>query len=140
MQFTTEQLRVIYGRTSGYCHICHKKLAFGNHGKQGERGAWHVDHSNPRAKGGTDRLNNLYPACIDCNTGKGTRTTRTARGWHGTKRAPLSMSKRREAKLANAIAEGLGGAAILGALFGPPGALAGAVIFSNRGYKKDTDR
>ncbi len=84
MRFTPKQLRAVYARTSGYCHICYRKLALDNYGKRGERGAWHVDHSNPRAKGGTDRLNNLYPACIDCNIDKGARTTRAARGSHGT--------------------------------------------------------
>jgi hypothetical protein len=140
MQLTTKQLRVIYKRTSGYCHICHKKLAFGNYGKQGERGSWHVDHSNPRAKGGTDRLNNLYPACIDCNMDKGTRTTRTARRWHGTKRAPLSVSKRREAKRDAAISQGVAGAILGGALFGPLGAVAGAAAAAHHGSKKNPDQ
>ncbi len=140
MELTTEQLRVIYRRTSGFCHICHEKLALSNYGKRGERGAWHVDHSIPRAKGGTDRLNNLYPACIDCNTDKGTRTTRTARSWHGTKRAPLSVSKRKEAKRDAAISYGIGGAILGGALLGPLGAVVAAVAAADHGYKKNPDR
>ena len=81
MVFTDDQLDAIYDRTSGYCHICRKKLAFKNYGKLGQRGAWEVEHSRAQAKGGTDRLNNLYPACITCNRRKGTRTTRTLRSF-----------------------------------------------------------
>jgi len=75
MAFSSEQLNQIYNRTSGYCHICHKKLAFKNYGVFGARGAWEVEHSNPQAKGGTNRLNNLYPACITCNRSKGASRT-----------------------------------------------------------------
>lgn len=71
--------------------------------------------------GGTDRLNNLYPACIDCNLDKGTRTTRTARGWHGRRKAPLSREKRRQAKTWRGVIGGLIGGA-LGSLLGPWGA------------------
>lgn len=139
MPFTNEQLRAIYDRTSGYCHICHKKLAFGNYAKRGERGAWHVDHSKPIAKGGTHRLNNLYPSCINCNLDKGIRMTKTARGWHGTKRAPLSASKRRKARRENTIVGGIAGG-LLGALAGPVGAVVGAGIGAHLGSKKNPDR
>lgn len=33
--------------------------------------ASHVDHVLPQARGGTDEIENLAPACSDCNTGKG---------------------------------------------------------------------
>ena len=31
-----------------------------------------MEHSVPKAKGGTDYLRNLFPACISCNLDKGT--------------------------------------------------------------------
>lgn len=103
MRFSGQQLEKIFLRTSGYCHICHKKLNFKHYGKLGRRGAWEIEHSNPQAKGGTHRLNNLYSACIACNRGKGTKSSRVARARHGKRRAPLSASKRRQARLVNAL-------------------------------------
>jgi hypothetical protein len=103
MRFNEQQLVKIFQRTSGYCHICHKKLQLNKYGAEGERGSWEVEHSNPQAKGGTHRLNNLYPACIRCNRAKGARSTRSARAKHGKTRAPLSVAKRRKAKAINAL-------------------------------------
>jgi HNH endonuclease len=45
--------------------------------------ACEVEHLIPWSLGGTDHLNNLYPACIPCNRGKGTTSTRTVRAWNG---------------------------------------------------------
>ena len=123
MPFSSTERRQIYNRTSGYCHICGKKLSFINYGRHGRKGAWHVDHSVPRAKGGTDHGNNLRPACIDCNLDKSTSTTRTARAWHGRTRAPLSKTKRRQARTANTI----GGATIGGIIGAPAGPLGVAI-------------
>src|SRR5712692_165725 len=109
MPYTDEKLSAIYDRTSGYRHICHKKLSFQNYGKHGNKGAWQVEHSRARAKGGTDRASNLYPACIDCNLEKSTATTSTARAWHGTRRAPLSRQRRRAAKRSGAVVGGIVG-------------------------------
>jgi len=139
MAFTSEQLNQIYDRTSGYCHICHKKLAFKNYGVFGARGAWEVEHSNPQAKGGTNRLNNLYPACITCNRSKGASSTRSVRAKNGKSRAPLSTGKRKEAKTQNAVAGGVAGATA-GSIFGPAGALVGAVIGAHLGHKKNPDK
>ena len=77
MGFSVETRWRIYDRPSGYCHICGRKLSFQNYGIIDARGAWEVEHSIPWAFGGTDHLNNLYPACISCNRGKGTYSTRT---------------------------------------------------------------
>ena len=74
MGYSKEKLHEIYDRTTGYCHICHKKLAFKNYSSVGSRGAWEVEHSKPRAKGGSDNLKNLYPACIFCNRSKGKKS------------------------------------------------------------------
>jgi len=42
--------------------------------------ASHVDHVLPRAKGGTDTIDNLVPACARCNNAKGTKTLEEWRG------------------------------------------------------------
>lgn len=139
MAFSDEQLNQIYDRTSGYCHLCHKKLGFKNYGILGARGAWEVEHSNPRAKGGTNRINNLYPACISCNRSKGSSSTVGARAKNGKSRAPLSKTKRKKAKAENALVGGAAGAAI-GALAGPLGALVGAFIGAKVGHKRNPDK
>jgi hypothetical protein len=63
MTASTIRLNDIYDRTTGRCHLCGKRLAFHNYGCHGTRGAWHIEHSVPRANGGTDHVNNLYPGC-----------------------------------------------------------------------------
>jgi hypothetical protein len=139
MAFTDEKLDLIYHKTTGYCHICHRKLARRNYGLLGERGAWEVEHANPRSKGGTDHLNNLYPACIICNRDKSNRTTKTARSWHDKKRAPLSPAKRKAAKSHNAVL-GAAGGAVLGSMFGPAGAAFGAMIGGIWGHEENPDQ
>ncbi|MHA1390116.1 MAG: HNH endonuclease [Candidatus Thorarchaeota archaeon] len=74
-------LRFIYDKNRGYCVYCNAKLAFTNHGRLCEKGAWEVDHSNPRSRGGTDHMNNLVPACIFCNREKSDRTARTFKAY-----------------------------------------------------------
>jgi len=83
MQYDGSALRRIYDRTSGYCHICKRKMSFTNYGMARKKGAWEVEHSVPRAKGGTDHGNNLFGAHITCNREKSDFTTQTARSWHG---------------------------------------------------------
>lgn len=139
MTFNSEQLDRIYERSSGYCHICHKKLARRNYGSAGKRGAWEVEHSNPRAHGGTDRLNNLYPACIPCNRSKGASSTKSARAKNGKARAPLSPGKRSRAKLMNGLGVGVLGAA-LGAIFGPVGMYVGGALGAHIGHRQNPDK
>ncbi len=71
-----ETLNHVYDKTSGYGRYRGKKLAWCNHGDYGARVAWQVEHSIPLSRGGTDHLNNLFPACITCNQEKGTMTGR----------------------------------------------------------------
>lgn len=73
MIYSDERLSEIFDKTDGKCRHCGKQLAFGNRGKNGNRGAWHVDHSVPRSKGGTDNLRNLWALCIGCNLDKSDR-------------------------------------------------------------------
>lgn len=60
----SNRLKQIYSKTDGYCHLCHRKLILKNYAKGGIKGGWHIEHSRPKANGGTDHLNNLYAACI----------------------------------------------------------------------------
>jgi hypothetical protein len=139
MAFSEEQLKNIYDRTSGYCHICRKKLAFKNYGCIGARGAWEVEHSRPKSRGGTNRLNNLYAACISCNRSKNNSSTRAARAANGNRKAPLSVSARKRAKTGNAVAGGVFGV-IAGSVFGPVGAIIGGAIGAKLGHKKNPDK
>lgn len=129
MGYSRAELRWIYDRTGGYCHLCRCKLSFTNYAKHGARGAWEVEHSRPRAKGGTDRLNNLYAAHIRCNRAKGKRSTRAARGGGP---APPSREARRRKDDATAGAV-IGG--LVGSAFGPWGIAAGAAIGGLLGHE-----
>lgn len=61
MAYSKDTLRHICDKTSSRCHICWKKVAWKNYGIVGARMAWEVDHSNPRARGGSDRTSNKQP-------------------------------------------------------------------------------
>ncbi|MEE9174325.1 MAG: HNH endonuclease [Thermoplasmata archaeon] len=50
------------------------KLAWCNYGVHGAKAPWEVDHSVPLSRGGTDHMNNVFPACIPCNQAKGDMT------------------------------------------------------------------
>lgn len=121
------QLRKIYDKTDGHCHLCHKKLSFSNYGKSGGMGAWNIEHSLPKAKGGTDNLNNLYAACIPCNIEKGTKHTKTIRKRNGVTRAPYNKDKKEKIRTNNTLAGAVGGA-LLGLYFGPVGLVVGSLI------------
>ena len=82
-----EKRRRIFERTNGKCHLCGKSHDFEEYGAGG---TWEIDHSVPKAKGGTDRVNNLNVCCISCNRRKQAMTTRAARARHGRTRAPPS--------------------------------------------------
>lgn len=124
---TDRQLNQIYDRTSGRCHLCHKKLSFINYGKRGTRAPWHIEHSIPKAKGGTDHLRNLYAACISCNLEKGTKSTRTIRSRNGVKAAPLSEKRIAEKRESNAL-KGMCVGAVWGSREGASGAILGGIF------------
>lgn len=139
MRYSDEKLERIFDRTSGYCHICCRKLAYCNYGIRGARGAWNVEHSIPRALGGTDHLNNLYASHIECNELKQTDCTRWSRRAHGRTRAPYSVAKRKEKRTDNAIRNGIISGAAGGAVFGPAGAILGALLGAAVGYDENPD-
>lgn len=141
MSYSKDELNWIYDRTNGRCHICGKKVYFINYANAKGRGAWEVEHSNPKVKGGTSYLRNLYPACISCNREKGTATSRTARSWYGRTRAPLSKQERIEVKQQNAMI-GAGIFGVVGAIIASStgiGALVGAIAGSVLCYNIDPD-
>lgn len=139
MAYSNDRLKSIYDSTSGYCHLCGKKLAFINYGKSGFRAAWEVEHSKPKSKGDTDHLNNLFPACISCNREKGKKHNRFVRKKNGIVRAPLSIKTRKKAQLKNAAKLGAIGGTI-GLLFGPIGAITGVALGAGLGYEKNPDK
>jgi hypothetical protein len=145
MAYDKKILGMIFGRTNGRCHICGEKLSFNNYGKIGEKGAWEIEHSHPRSKGGSDHLNNLYASCISCNRSKGTHTTQTARSWHNRTKAPLSKTQRERVKCSNAIWGALIFGAIGAVIAGPLGIargvclLVGAALGGKVGYDADPD-
>lgn len=98
MKYTKKQLREIYDATGGHCHLCSKKLAFTNYADFGAKGAWEVDHSNPRVNGGTNHQHNLKAACISCNRKKKSASTRVCRKQHGLTTAPESRLTRQRKK------------------------------------------
>ena len=138
MSFSSIEKRKVYNRTFRKCHICGKKLSFTNYGYFGLKGAWEVEHSNPRSLGGTNRLNNLYAACITCNRSKNNNSTRLARTKFGSTKAPLSKEKYQKKKRTNAILIGIIGG-MAGSFFGSLGAGIGATFGAKLGYKIDPD-
>lgn len=70
MKINDDLKRRTFSKTDGICYYCNGPLALCNHGRREKRGAWHIDHKNPRAKGGSDDMKNLAPACIPCNEDK----------------------------------------------------------------------
>lgn len=139
MAYSDEELTVIFDRTDGKCHICGDRLAFRNYAKPNSAwGAWEVEHSNPKAKGGTNRRNNLYAAHITCNRSKGARSTRSVRAQHGRTAAPLSAKRKQQLKTGNAVACG-GLGLLLGSLGGPVGAITVATLGAVLGYEQNVE-
>ncbi|WP_051258320.1 HNH endonuclease [Teredinibacter turnerae] len=139
MGFSVEKRQAAYDRTDGHCHICRKKLAFENYGTLNGRGAWEIEHSKPRSKGGTDHGNNLYAACISCNRSKNNGSTRAARAKNGFKAAPYSQKK----KVRNsATGAGIFGAAawlIVPPQIRIPAALISAAIGGSLGFNEEPE-
>jgi 5-methylcytosine-specific restriction endonuclease McrA len=133
MKNDNDKLKKIFAKTDGHCHLTGQKLSFGNYGDLDGHGAWVIDHSVPLSKGGTDHMNNLFPASISANRSKGNTSSQAIRAQDGLTHPPLSKEQ------ATAVAErnawkGLAAGAAIGLPFGPIGigvlALLGALIGS----------
>lgn len=96
-----------------------------------------MDHSVPVSKGGTDHLNNLYPAHIACNRSKQARSSRRVRQANDLSRAPMSTAARERWKLESALTGAVSGG-LIGARFGGPvGFWIGAILFGLAAYAVD---
>ncbi len=136
MAYSDETLNRIFDRTDGHCHLCFKKLSFCNYRCYGARGAWEVEHSIPKSRGGTDHLNNLYAACSPCNREKAVLSTRMVRSWNGRSRAPYSRARKRQIRSSN-TAKWAAVGFFVGSLAGPGGATLGAAIGASFGADLD---
>ena len=138
MAYSKDDLDAIFARTDGLCHICWKGLARVNYGQLERKGAWEVEHSVPRANGGTDRGNNLYPAHIRCNRSKGAGSSRVARAAYGRTKAPISRARKSKARAENVLVYTLlGGIGV--ALFAPELIVAGAIAGAIAGFGADVE-
>jgi len=120
--------RAVFEKSSGRCHLCGTPIAYTNYGNHGARGAWEIDHSRPRAQGGTDHGNNLYAAHTDCNRSKQARSSASVRRENGLQRPPMSPAAMRKLKEGDAWTGALAGGMLGARFFGSPGLLIGAVI------------
>ena len=90
MRYTFSKLRNIFGKTDGKCRCCGKRLVFENHSTSRDPNGWEVDHDIPKSRGGTNRVDNLWPMCVNCNWRKSSLT------WDEFKKhCPAAQSRRR---------------------------------------------
>ena len=127
MRMDNETLQRIFRKTNGRCHLTGQKLVFQNYGQFGFPGAWEIEHSIPVSRGGTDHINNLYPACISANRSKCDGTTRSVRSQNGLTRAPMSKTQQDQVRENNTWG-GLAIGAAAGLPFGPIGVGVGALV------------
>lgn len=56
--FSEKERLIIYRKTNGHCYLCGEFVDFDS---------FEIEHKVPLSKGGTNDLNNLFPACHCCN-------------------------------------------------------------------------
>lgn len=140
MDYSIKYRRRVFDKTTGRCHLCGGGLYFNNFGTMGSKGAWEIEHSIPRSKGGTDHLNNLYPAHINCNRSKSNRSTRSVRAKYGKTRAPYSEKKEAEVRIGNSILGGGTGLMVGSYLRLPnPGLAVFMLLGTTIGYLREVD-
>lgn len=135
-----EELQRIFDSSSGKCHLCLKPVKFEAYGQPSREGGWEVDHSRPRAEGGSDHGNNLYPAHSSCNRRRGTRSAREVRAEHGYSRPPRSAEERKRFKQDRAVGGfTVGALAAAGLGLSPIGIFGGALLLADVGHGLDPD-
>lgn len=70
LSYPDEIVNQVYDKTNGYCEYCGKKIHFQNYGIPDATGSWEIDHLIPVSRGGSDGIQNLFPACTFCNRSK----------------------------------------------------------------------
>ncbi len=123
MGYTKVQLQRIWKSTDGRCHLTSRRLRLKDYGI-----TWEVDHSKPRAKGGSDHGNNLKPALVTANRSKQAMTSRAVRQGNGLRRSPMSVAEQQRNRVNNAAAGAAVGVAVGAAVAGPVGAVVGGVV------------
>ena len=73
-QWSSKKKQAVWDKTGGMCWYCGKQLVIGN-AKDAEsrkliRQWFCIDHVIPKTKGGSNKLENLLPACWICNATK----------------------------------------------------------------------
>jgi hypothetical protein len=111
-KFSEAERKRILQKTDGRCHLCHKTLYLSNYGKSGAKGAWEIDHSRAISLSGSDRLQNLYPACISCNRSKQARSNKAFRATVGYSRSPYSPAEKERIRKGSSIIGAVSGAAL----------------------------
>ena len=62
LEYPDKKIRpLVWRKSDGRCWYCGHKL---------DPWGFHIDHLEPRSKGGSDKLDNLFPSCPSCNLSK----------------------------------------------------------------------
>jgi len=115
-------IREIWSRTGGKCHLCHRPVDLDTYGLIALYGAEaaSIDHLTPQSHGGDHHPDNLRIAHHGCNSRRGTRDPIDAReSASGRSWEPLSDGERLGVVLASAAACTALGAGVGVALSGP---------------------
>ncbi len=123
MAYKKAQLQRIWKSTDGRCHLTGRRLRLKDFGV-----TWEVDHSKPRARGGSDHGNNLMPALVAANRSKQAMTSRAVRRGNGLRRSPLSPAEQQRNRSNNAAAGAALGVAAGAVVAGPFGAVVGGLV------------
>jgi hypothetical protein len=119
-----EDLRRIFHRTGGRCHLCHEEMAWNGYGRN-----WNVDHFIAVSRGGSDAINNLYAAHVSCNSRRQDDSALKSRHVKAGRRdAPPSSEDLDDHNNAKSAAGAIAGAVAGAAFLGPLGAVSGALV------------
>lgn len=71
MGYSEEEKQYYFNeKPKGHCRHCGKIIVYSHYGDRNKSTGWEIDHSNPKARGGTNNPRNLYSVCSKCNMKK----------------------------------------------------------------------
>lgn len=79
-KFNWSTVRAVFKKTGGKCFYCGCVLPedTDDYDEQGlvvmSTRNWHIDHATPRSRGGSNKIDNLFPSCCSCNLAKSNMT------------------------------------------------------------------